>query len=76
MIGSQDKSMKSTNMIMNMLSDGRNIRGNSISRFDTPGVNKNVWGVIDTISNVLTDADHVKKFDTHVQSSTTQERNI
>ena len=43
---------------------------------DTPGVNKNVWGVIYTTSNVLSEADNVKKFDTSFQSSTTQERNL
>ena len=57
-------------------SDGINIRVNRISRIDTPGVNTNVWGVIDTTSNVQSDADNVKKFDTNVQSSTTQERNL
>ena len=61
---------------MNTPIDGRNIRGNNISRIDTPGMNKNVWGVIDTTSNVLSDANNVKKFDTHVQSSTTQEKNL
>ena len=59
-----------------MPSDSRNIRGDRISRIDTPGVNKNVWGVIDATSNVLSDADNVDKFDTSVQSSTTQERNL
>ena len=39
-------------------------------------MNKNVWGVIDTTSNVLSDADNVDKFDTHAQRSTTQERNL
>ena len=72
----QDESAKSTNMIISTPSDSRIIRGNGISRIDTPGVNKDVWGVIDTTSNVLSDADNVKKFDTHVQSSTTQERNL
>ena len=59
-----------------MPSDGINIRGNHISRIETPGVNKNVWGVIDTTSNVIIDADNVKKLDTHVQSSTTHERSL
>ena len=76
MIGFQEKSMKTVNSIMSIPSDGRNIRGGSISRIDTPGVNKNVWGLIDTTSNVLSDAENVKKFDTHVQRSTTQERNL
>ena len=68
--------MKRTNRIKSTPSDGRNIRGNRISRIDTPIVNKNIWGVIDTTSNVLSDADNNKNFDTHVQSSTTQERNL
>ena len=76
MIGSQDESMKSMNRIISTLSDSRNIRGRRISRIDTPGVNKKVWGVIDTNSYVLSDTDSVEKFDTHVQLSTTQERNL
>ena len=75
-IGSQDEYMKSTNRIISTTSDSKNIRENHISRIDTQGVNKNVWGVIDTTFNVLSDADNVKKFDTHVQRSTTQERNL
>ena len=43
-IGLQDGSMKITNMIISMQSDGRNIWGNHISRIDTPGVNK-MFGV-------------------------------
>ena len=42
----------------------------------TPRSEKNVWGVIDTTSNVLSDAENVKKFDTHVQRSMTKERNL
>ena len=68
--------MKITNRIISTPSDSRNISGNHISRIDTPGANKDVWGVIDTTSNVLSDADNVEKFDTNVQSSTTQERNL
>ena len=75
-IGSQDESMKSTNRIISTPSYSRNIKGNRISRIDTPGVNKMFWGVIDTTSNVLSDADNVEKFDKIVQSSTNQERNI
>ena len=75
-IGSQDESMKSTNRIISTPSDSKTIRGNRISRIDTPGVNKNVWGVIYTTYNVLSDADNVKKFDTSIQSSTNQERNM
>ena len=41
-IGLQDESIKSTNRIISMPSDSRNIRGDLISRVDTPGVNKNV----------------------------------
>ena len=73
---SQDESMNIRNRIMSTPSDGRNIRGDRISSIDTPGVNRNVWGVIDTTSNVTSDADNVKKLDTHVQSSTTQEGNL
>ena len=75
-IGPQDESVKRTNRIISTPSDSRNISGDPISRIDTPGVNKDVWSVIDTTSNVLSDADNVKKFYTSVQSSTTQERNL
>ena len=75
-IGLKDKSTKSKNSIISKPSDSRNIRGDSIIRIDTLGVNKNVWGVIDTTSNVMSEADNIKKFDTGVQSSTTQERNL
>ena len=59
-----------------MPSGSRNISKNRISRIDTPGVNKDVWSVIDTTSNVLSDTDNVKKVDTSVQISTTQESNL
>ena len=59
-----------------MPSNGRNIRGNSISRIDTPVVNKNIWGVIDTTSKVMSDADKIDKFDTNVQRSMIQENNM
>ena len=68
--------MKRNNRIACTPSDSRNISGNRISRIDTPGTNKYVWSVIDTTSNMLSDADNVKKFDTSVQISTTQERNL
>ena len=71
-IGLQDESMKITNRIMITPSDGRNIRGNSISMIDTPGVNKDVWGVINTTSNVMSDTENVKKLNTHLQICTTQ----
>ena len=39
-------------------------------------MNEDIWSVIDTTSNVLRCTDNVKKFDTLVHSSTTQERNM
>ena len=39
-------------------------------------MNKDIWSVIDTTSNVLSYMDNIEKFDTIVQSSTTQERNL
>ena len=72
----QDKSVKSTNRTISTPSDSRNIRGNSISRIDTPGVNKDGCSVINTTSNVMSDANNVKKFDTSVQSSMAQEINM
>ena len=75
-IGPQDKSVKRTNRIISMPIDSRNISGNRISRIDTPGVNKYIWGVIDTTSNMMSGTDNIKKFDTIVQSSTNQERNM
>ena len=41
-IGPQDESAKIMNRIISTPSDSRNIRGNFISRIDTPGVNKDV----------------------------------
>ena len=76
LITSQDDSLKRTNRIISTPSDSRKNSGNHISRIDTPGMNKDVWSVIDTASNVLSDTNNVKKFDTSVQSSTTQERKI
>ena len=75
-IGPQDESVKSNNRIICTPSDSRNIRGEHISRIDTPGVNKDIWSVIDTTSNVLSCTDNVEKFDTIFHSSTTQERNL
>ena len=49
---------------------------NHISRIDTLGVNEEIWSVIDTTSNVLSGTDNVKKFDTIVQRSMTQETNM
>ena len=75
-IGPQDESVKRTNRTISTPSDSRNISGDHISRIDTPGVNKDVWGVIDKTSNVLSGTDNVEKFGTHVQRSTTQESNL
>ena len=75
-IGPQDQSVKRTNRIISTPSDSRNISGNRISRIGTPGVNKDVWSVINTTYNLLSDAENVEKFDTTVQSCTTQERNL
>ena len=41
-IGLQDKSVKRTNSIISTPSDNRNIRGEHISRIDTPGVHKDI----------------------------------
>ena len=68
--------MKSDNRIICTPSDSRNIRGEHISSIDTPGVNKDIWSVIHTTSNVPSCTDNVEKFDTLVHSSTTQERNL
>ena len=59
-IGLQDESVKRTNRIISTPSDSRNISRNLIIRIDTPGVNKDVWSVIDTTSNVMSDAENVK----------------
>ena len=75
-IGPQDESVKSSNRIICTPSDSRNIKGGHISRIDTPGVNEDIWSVINTTSNVLSCMDNVKKFDTINHSSTTQERNL
>ena len=76
MIGPQDESVKIKYRIISTPSDSRKISGNLISRIDTPGVNKDVWSVINTTSNVMSDANNIKKFNTSVKSSTTQERNL
>ena len=75
-IGPQNESVKSESGIIGTPSDSRNIRGGHISRIDTPGLNEDIWSVIDTTSNVLSCTDNVNKFDTPVHSSTTQERNL
>ena len=75
-IGLQDESVEGSRNIICTSRDSRNIRGNHISRIDTPGVNKDIWSVIDTTSKVLSCTDNVDKFYTIVHSSTTQERNM
>ena len=47
-IGPQDESMKRTNRIICTRSDSRKISGNHISTIDTPGLNEDIWGVINT----------------------------
>ena len=76
MIGPQNESMKRNNRIICTPSDSRNISGNNISRIDTPGVNEDIWSLIDSTPNVLSCTDNVNKFNTIVQSSTTQERDL
>ena len=76
MIGPKDEYVKGTNMIISTPSDSRNIRESCISRIYTPGVNNDIWGVIDTTFNVPSDTDNVEKFYTLIQSSTTQKRNL
>ena len=62
--------------IICMSSDSRNIRGEHISRIDTPGVNKDIWSVIDMTLNELSCTDNIMKFDTLVHGSTTKKRNL
>ena len=70
-IGPQDESVKRNNRIIYTPSDSRNIRGEHISRIDTPGLNEDIWSIINTTSNILSCKDNVEKFDTIVHSSTT-----
>ena len=58
-IGLQDESVKRTNRIICTPSESRNISKNRISRIDTPGVNIDIWSVIDTNSNVMSDMDNI-----------------
>ena len=75
-IGPQEESAKRTNRIICTPRNSRKISGNHISRIDTPGVNEYIWGVIDKTYNVLSHTDKIEKFDTIVQRSTNQERNL
>ena len=75
-IGSQDESVESNRMIICTSIDSKNIRGNN-SRIGTPGVNEEVWSPgSDRTSNVLSCTNNIKKFETLVHGSTTQERNL
>ena len=74
--GPQVESVEITNRIICAPSDSKKISWNHISRIDTQGVNEDIWGVIDTTSNVLSGTDNVEKLDTIVQCYTTQERNL
>ena len=75
-IGSHDESVEGNWNIICTLRDSRNSRGDN-SRIGTPGVNKYVFSPrSDTTSNVLSCKDNIEKFDTHVNGSTTQERNM
>ena len=69
-IRQQDESMKRYNRIICTTSDSINISENHISRIDTLGVNKDIWSVIDTTSNVMSCTENVEKFNTSVQIST------
>ena len=76
MIGPQYKSVKINRRIICTSGDSRNIRGNH-SRIETPGENEEIWSPRSNItSNALSCTDNVKKFDTLVHGSTTQERNL
>ena len=76
MIGSQDESVEGNRNIICTSRDSRTIEGDH-SEIDTPGVNKEVLSPrSDTNSNLLSCTENIKKFDTHVHSSATQERNL
>ena len=77
MIGPQDESVERNRKIICMSSDSRNNRGGLSSSIETPGENKEIWSPSsDTTSNVLSCTDNVKKSDTFIHRSTTQERNL
>ena len=76
MIGLQDDSVEGNMRIIFTSRDSRNSRGNH-SRIGTPGVNEYVFSPrSDTTLTVLICTGNVKKFDTLVHGSTTQERNL
>ena len=75
-IGPQDDSVESKRKIICTSNNSINIRGEHISRIDTPRVKENIWSVIDTTSNVLSCTNNVEKFDTLVHGYTNKERNL
>ena len=76
MIGLQDKIMGVNRNVLCTSRDSRNSMGNH-SRIGTPGVHKDVFSPSsDTTSNLLSSTGSIKKFDTHVHGSVTQERNL
>ena len=76
LIGSQDERVGGNRNIICTSRDIRNSMGNH-SRIGTPGVNKDVFSPrSDTTSNLLSCTGSIKKFDTHVHGSATQERNM
>ena len=76
MIGSQDETVGGNMIIICTSRDSRNSMGNH-SRIGTPGVNKYVFSPrSDTNSNLLSCTGNIKKFDTHVHGSETQEQNL
>ena len=75
-IGSQCEIVGGNSNIICTSLDSRNSKGGR-SRIGTPGVNKEVFSPrSDTTSNVLSCTDNIEKFDTHVHSSATQEKNL
>ena len=72
-IGPQDESVEINRKIICASSDSRNIRGNNISRIDTPGANEEIRGPrSDTTSNVLSCTDSIGNMtcQTHLQVMT------
>ena len=75
-VGLQDESVGGNRNIICTSLDSRNSMGNH-SSIGTPGANKDIFSPrSDTTSNVLSCTDNIEKFDTLVQSSTTQESNL
>ena len=75
-IGSQDESVKGNRNIICTSHDSRISMGNHI-RIGTPGVNKYIFSPRSGMtSNLLSCTGSIKKFDTHVHGSATQEKNM